>query len=286
MRHECYFCHIKTVEKLINKFKPERLVSDLFAQATNELLYKKANHENPVLARDIHRLASSILKNNNLYKEEKNRANQILLENYSVWKKLIEESPHPLFIAAKLAVAGNIIDYGAHSIPDDIETRIKTLLDIELAVDETSKLFAKIHEAESILYLGDNAGEIVFDKLFIETMQHSNITYAVRGLPVINDVTMVDAQQTGLDKICKIISNGYDAPSTLLDFCSEEFIQHFNKADLIIAKGQGNFEGLMNLKQSNIFFMLMAKCKPMAELLDVSKDDMLITQFKRTTDVV
>ncbi len=137
----------------------------------------------------------------------------------------------------------------------------------------------KINGSEKILYLGDNAGEIVFDKLFIETMQHPDVTFVVRGKPVINDVTFEDVRQTRIDNVCKVISNGYDAPSTLLEFCSEEFLDKFNTADLVISKGQGNFEGLMYTTHPNVFFLLMAKCEPMAELLGVNKGEMIITKL-------
>ncbi len=286
MRHECYFCHIKTVEKLIEKNKPERNKADLFTNAITELLYKKKDLSNPFLATDIHRLAKKILGHSDLYSEEKSRANKILLGSYGFWEGMVRKSSNPLYKAAKLAVAGNIIDYGAHTVPEDIENQIKTLLYLDLEIDETNELIAKISESDSILYIGDNAGEIVFDRLFIETMRHSNITYVVRGKPVINDVTFKDAEQSGINKICKVISNGSDAPSTLMEFCSEEFIEEFKKTDLVISKGQGNFEGLLNSDHDNVFFLLMAKCKPMAELLGVSEGDMVVTKLKVLEDAL
>jgi uncharacterized protein with ATP-grasp and redox domains len=93
---------------------------------------------------------------------------------------------------------------------------------------------------------------------------------------------MEDARQTGIDNICRVISNGYDAPSTLLPHCSDEFLQEFRNADLIISKGQGNFEGLMEADHPNMFFLLMAKCKPMADLLQIKKGDMVIKKQKST----
>jgi uncharacterized protein with ATP-grasp and redox domains len=286
MRHECYFCHIKTLSKLIEKYKPERKKADLFTNAISELLYKKKDLYNPLLATDIHRLAKKILGHSDLYEEEKVRANKILLGRYEYWEGMVKKSSNPLFKAAKLAVAGNIIDYGAHTVPEDIENQIRTLLYLDLEIDETDELIEKIGMAESILYLGDNAGEIVFDKLFIETMNHQNITYTVRGKAVINDVTFEDVKQTGLDKICKVISNGNDAPSTIMEYCSEEFKQEFNKADLVISKGQGNFEGLLNSEHDNLFFLLMAKCRPMAELLGVREGDMVASKLKVSVDAL
>lgn len=101
----------------------------------------------------------------------------------------------------------------------------------------------------------------------------------VREKPVINDVTLDDAQQVGMDGICTVITNGYDAPSTLLEYCSESFKEAYDEADLIISKGQGNFEGLLERKQPNLYFMLIAKCQPMSEKLGVSNGDMVVTNL-------
>lgn len=276
MRQECYFCHTKTVEKLIRKFNPSADIAEGFLYAVNELLHNEWKATNPYLATKIHRLAKKRLDNIDLYIEEKHQANELLLRHYSKWKSIVENSPYPFREAAKMAVIGNIIDYGAHSVDEDITAQIESLTLNNLAVDDTTELQEKINMADSIMYIGDNAGEIVFDKLFIETMDHPNITYATRGYPVINDITIDDANQVGIGKLCRVITNGYDAPSTLLKFCSDEFLQAFNSADVIIAKGQGNFEGLMNEKRDNLFFMLMAKCDPIATMLGVKKGDMLV----------
>lgn len=280
MRYECYFCHIKTIEKLIEKFQPEPPVVEEFIFKIHALLAENRDTANPYLATDIHRIASKYLNNDNLYQSEKHHANEVLLNEYAYWKKLVLESSNPFHTAAKLAVVGNIIDYGAHKVAGDISKQIKACAEETLKINQTDELQKEISKADSILYLGDNAGEIVFDKLFIETINHPDITFAVRGKHVINDVTYEDAYQLGLDSYCRIISNGYDAPSTLLEFCSDEFIQVFDNADLIISKGQGNFEGLLDSRHSNIFFMLMAKCKPMAELLGVDPGDMVVWNGK------
>jgi hypothetical protein len=278
MKHECYSCHLKTVEKLIHKFKPTQEIAESFLEEAKELLVQNEKTSNPYFATYIHRLARQKLNNKHLYREEKEKANRVLLDNYLFWKELVNNSNNPFLAAAKLAVAGNIIDYGAHTAPKNIQEQIIRLFNTDFSIDKTKELFDKIKAAKSILYLGDNAGEIVFDKLLIELIEHENLTYVVRGIPVINDVTFDDIKQTSLDKLCKVISNGNDAPSTLLGLCSDEFLNTFNNADLIISKGQGNFEGLMNSRCNNLFFMLMAKCAPIADLLGVKAGDMLVTQ--------
>jgi len=280
MRDTCYFCHIKTIDNLIKKHKPEQEQAEEFLFSINKFICNNWNQSNPYLATGIYRIARKVLNQNELFKEEKHNANLLLINLYDVWKKMVYNAENPFHMATKLAVIGNVIDYGAHCVEQDIINQINNLLNKELAVDESDKLYKKIRNAKSILYLGDNAGEIVFDKLFLEYINHPNVVFAVRGKPVINDITINDARQIEIEQYCKLISNGYDAPSTILDHCSEEFKQIFNKADLIISKGQGNFEGLMESKKENLFFLLMAKCNPMAELLGVQKGDLIVAQNK------
>jgi uncharacterized protein with ATP-grasp and redox domains len=279
MREECHLCVNKTVEKLINKFDVDEKGVDLFKVGSAEIINNE--YDNPYLATQIYRLARHVFNNDNLYEEEKVSANQLLLNSYNYYEKLVETDNDPFRKAAILAVAGNVIDYGAHSVPDNIEKQISKLLYKELAIDDSFELQQEIQKAGSVLYLGDNAGEIVFDKLFIETMKHPNVTYVVRDKPVINDVTFDDIEQTQLNKVCKVISNGYDAPSTLLEYCSSEFLHAYSTADLIISKGQGNFEGLMNSNNPKIFFLLMAKCNTMAEMLGVKKGEMVVKHLKQ-----
>lgn len=279
MRPECFFCHIKTIERLLDKFKPEPEVAESFIHEIQEMMLRGKHVQNPQLARHIHRLARHKLNHAQLYAEEKDHANTLLLNEYDRWKQWVDKSPDPFSAAANLAVTGNIIDYGAHSVSTQLQEQIQQLVHQQFKIDQSHTLRTAVSKAKSVLYLGDNAGEIVFDRLFIETMQHPAVTFAVRGLPVINDVTFDDASQVGMDKVCKVISNGFDAPSTLLDFCSDEFIEVFKQSDLIISKGMGNFEGLMNVEHPNIYFLLIAKCKPIAGLLDVAINDKLIVKY-------
>lgn len=277
MRQECYECHLKTIHQLSDRYH----ASD--AKELKDSLLHLLKHNNysgnPEFATLVQREARHFFKNDNLYAREKYSINEELLLDYAYWKQEVNRSSDPLLMAARLAVVGNIIDFGAHTVKDDVRKQVKDLLRTELKVNDISTLKSRILEAKNILYLGDNCGEIVFDKLLIETMQHPNVCFVVRGEPVLNDVTMDDANQLGMHKVCRVISNGYDAPSTLLEHCSPEFLREYEKADLIISKGQGNFEGLMESGDDRIYYMLIAKCEPIAEMLQVNKNDMLITRF-------
>ena len=277
MNIECYFCHLRTVKSLVEKFKPTPQVAEDFVYAIHQILDEYRDLSNPQLATYIYRAARDILRVDDLYAEEKKMANEQLLGQYMHWRKVIDESQNPFAAAAKLAVIGNIIDYGAHSVENDIVAQINNLMKSDLAIDHTSQLEEALAQAKHVLYLGDNAGEIFFDRLFLETINHPNITFVTRGAAVINDVTREDARMMGIEKLCEVIDNGNDAPSTLLEFCSQDFLEVYYHADLIISKGQGNFEGLMNDSHPNMFFMLIAKCAPIAQMLGVEERSKIIT---------
>ncbi|WP_321298058.1 ARMT1-like domain-containing protein [Marinifilum fragile] len=281
MNSECLACQAKTISHIASKFGSDKKVTAAFVEEANYIVSNSQSLSTPYSGLLLHRLAKRIFKTEDLYASEKLKANKILQLNYSHWKSLVSNSDNPLYVAAKLAVIGNIIDYGAHTAPDDIVSEIEHLLQKEFALNESEEMFEAIKNAKSVLYLGDNAGEIVFDKLFIETLNHPNLTFVVRGEPIINDVTFEDSQYVKMEDVCKVISNGHDAPSTLLENCSSEFQKLYRDADVVISKGQGNLEGLLNEKRDKLFFMLMAKCDLIAGKLGVKKKDLVIKQNKK-----
>jgi uncharacterized protein with ATP-grasp and redox domains len=133
-----------------------------------------------------------------------------------------------------------------------------------------------LHESPAILYLADNAGETVFDRVLIEHLDRP-VTYVVKAAPIINDATFEDAVAAGIDRIAEIIDNGSNAPGTLLDQCSEAFLESFHQAELIIAKGQANYESLSR-EPAPIFFLLQAKCRVIARDLGVATGDIILRQ--------
>ncbi len=284
MQTQCVFCHLRTVESLIKKFRPEPEIADQFVNNALRLLADNPKTPNPVVATEIHRLARKALGIDDLYRDEKHEANRLLLDHYETWESIVRESPNPAKMALRLAVLGNVIDYGAHIVSDDLLTQVRSFLETLPVVDDSDQLLADAASAKSILYLADNAGEIVLDRLLIESLDREKVTVAVRGFPVINDVTLEDAAEVGLDKTCRVIGNGYDAPSTILEECSDELRTAYEEADLVIAKGQGNLEGLIRERRPGLYFLLMAKCDPIADATGVNPGDMLIAASSRLRD--
>ena len=151
---------------------------------------------------------------------------------------------------------------------------LEKILVQEFAIFDFEEFKFQLENAESILYLSDNAGESVFDKFLIEEMGKS-VTYVVHDIPVINDVTFEDAISSRLDDVAEIISSGSSVPETILNLCSDAFLERFNNADMIISKGQGNYEGLSNVARP-VFFLLKAKCAVIARNLRVKENDIVL----------
>ena len=218
----------------------------------------------PVMGQRIHRLLRKIVGMEDPYHDVKDHQNRMALALLPELKIKIEAAMDPLNIALRLAIAGNVIDMGVNDNVTECDVResINHAL-TEPFVGDQNGFRNAVAEAQRILYLADNAGEIAFDRLLIEQIGPARVTVAVRGGPVINDATLTDARAVGLHEIVEIIDNGSDAPGTLLDDCSQEFKRRFAEADLILAKGQGNYETLSD-EPHNIFFLLKAKCAGIA----------------------
>ena len=197
------------------------------------------------------------------YLEDKRRFNRLALELLPPLAKAVLRSADSFAAAVRLAIAGNVIDLGAKSGLTEEEVRQAAALDQPLLGDLDALRHAASH-AQRILYLCDNAGEIVFDRVLIEQLPRSHVTVAVRGRPVINDATREDAIAAGLHEVAELIDNGSAAPGTVLGDCSSEFRRRFAEADLVIAKGQGNFETLHDAP-APIFCLFRVKCAIVAE---------------------
>jgi hypothetical protein len=206
------------------------------------------------------------------YRELKDRSNQEALALLPELRTWIRESSNPLETAAHMAVAGNIIDLGIHK-DYDIHESIRRILDEGFVIDDMARFVSDLKDREAsgetpeVLYICDNAGEIAFDRLFIETLiaqfPRTRFTATVNSGPVLNDALMEDAEAVGLVEIVPVIENGYDLLGTVLPECSPEFREAFDRADWVISKGQANFETLDGVSDK-VLFLLKAKCEPIA----------------------
>lgn len=234
----------------------------------------------PEMAMYIHRIIRGECGNPDPYSDMKRQAIAAALSHESRIRQLIAASDTPFRAAVRFALVGNVLDF---AIFDWNPRRLEEQLELALRqpIDEAAldRLENEVESAARILVLGDNAGESVFDKLLIERLGRKQVTYAVRGNPTINDVTMADAVASGLNKAAKLLSNGSDAPGTLLERVSGEFRREFDSADLVIAKGQGNYESLSD-SDRKIFFLTQIKCPVIARDLQKRIGDWVIAESR------
>ena len=274
--YRCYFCFTRAYERLLAKENAAPAKKQLFVEKMNAaFLEMKHNFYAPKYSRVLRNSFHELFGEADLYTHEQKISNDVALDLYPRLGNLVFSSENPFQTAMRLALAGNVIDFGVHS-EYDLEKSIEYVLHTPLAIDNSVELHDMLQNANTVLYLGDNSGEIVLDKLFIETIMHPNMYFAVRGAPVLNDVTFEDAHYVRIDDVADVISNGYDAPSTDLNHVSSEFLEIYHKADVIISKGQGNLEGLLGNMNSKIFFLLMVKCDVVAEAIQVKKGDFVV----------
>ncbi len=225
----------------------------------------------PVMGRDIHRLIREVMDDADPYLRRKISDTDIALGLLPRIEEAVTDSAHPFLTAVKFSIAGNSIDLGAKTHRDiDVEEVFRSALNSPVDGAAVDRLARACADAGNVLFLADNAGEIVFDRPLLEQIGPDKITVVVRGAPAINDATLDDARRSGLTDRFRVISNGSDTPGTWLDECSESFNREFEKAELVIAKGQGNYETL-NDQSREVFFLFKVKCDLVADELDVPK---------------
>lgn len=246
----------------------------------------------PEFAVTVHSCLTSLSGIADPYAEVKERSNREALAALPQAKKLLLQSSNPLKDAVLLSIAGNIIDFGIHE-HIDIAGEISSILTGEKErishstgdLFEYDLFFTRLKTAKSILFLGDNAGEIVFDRLLIEEILRQyptkKISFAVRDSPIINDATIEDGRRVSLENVSELISSGCRLPGTVLAEAHELFLTRFNEADLIISKGQGNFESLADRSHKEVFFLFMAKCRVITDYLGCKERDIILTRWNR-----
>ena len=239
----------------------------------------------PEMGRVIHSLVGKISGVKDPFKEIKENSNKFALKLYPKLKQEINNSEDRLLAAVKLSIIGNIIDYGAKNslnVVEEIDHLFQGNFTINNENSSTTFQYSQFKESlnkiNTIIYLADNAGEVVFDRLLIEELVEGlgkQVIYVVRGKPIINDALIEDAIFCGINRVAKITSSGSDAPGTIMKYCSPEFIELYQSAGLIISKGQGNYETLSE-EDRPIFFLLKAKCPVIAEDVGCKVGDMVL----------
>ena len=277
--HDCIPCLIRqTLNAVRLATSDEKVHISVLREALKAVSIMDLDLCPPLMGQHIHRLIREQTCSRDPYKSVKDLCNRDALALFPELDTMIRASASPFEAAVRLAIAGNIIDFGASIAVDQTVIRDTIAASMsESLVGDVHALEDAVHSARKILYLGDNTGEIVFDRLLIARLPTGRVIFAVRGGPIINDATMEDAVATGVTDLVPVIDNGSDAPGTILEQCSDSFKQAFEAADLIIAKGQGNYETLSGSRK-RIFFLLKAKCPVIAEHIGCRVGDCVIAQ--------
>ncbi len=232
----------------------------------------------PMLAMPLYEAMAQIAGKNDLYDRQKEHATEQACHYLPFLQSVIDTSPDPLIALLKTAVVGNVIDLAAE-VCFDLHEAILSVFDTPFAQDDTASLRHALAHARTLFYIGDNAGEHIFDKLAIETLAklypHLHITYVVRGNPIINDVTMKEALESGMDQVCEVLDSGVPTPGFTYELALPEAQQRFDTADLVIAKGMGNYECLTPLRRKRVCFLLKVKCSVVAQALGKTIGDIV-----------
>jgi len=234
----------------------------------------------PEITALIHKDIREQIANNDLYYQAKRDSNKLASSLIERVENLVSEYKDPLKGYVKMAIAGNVMDYGAR-VRFDIEETVENILHSDFGVDHYQELaFDLKKERRTILYIGDNAGEIVFDKLFIQYLIEKydhQITFLVKSEPILNDVLLEDAKEVGIDQVVPVMESGSTTPGTLYKEMKPEIKELYHSVDLVISKGQGNYETLPR-DLTKTYFLLKMKCSKIAEVMGINLGDLLVHQ--------
>ena len=223
----------------------------------------------------VHRIVREMTGVRDPYKLPKEEATRNALQLLPRLREIVAQASDPLEQAVRIAITGNIIDL-APGIQFTLEATLERVLHQPFAINGLETLRQALSQAESVLYLADNAGETVFDRVLIETLEQP-IIYAVKGGPTLNDATREDAVAAGIEEVAEIVSTGSDAPGTVLESCSPAFRQLYDEAKVIIAKGQANHEALGE-GDRRLFFLLQVKCPVLGREIGVEPGSIVLQQ--------
>ncbi|WP_458398421.1 damage-control phosphatase ARMT1 family protein [Anaerotignum sp.] len=263
---ECMHCLVKRQADNIKKYPDEEKKAEYLGKVLGIIANNAAEEPAPVLLSHIGRLHEEYFGKPFSFDELKKGYNAMMLEKENEIRGKIGEAQDPLALALRFAQIGNFIDFGAMDSVDDGKLMgfLEQAETLPLSEDTYAKFTENLKTAKKLVYMTDNCGEVVLDKLLLETIAgialHVEKTIIVRGEPVLNDATMEDALQVGIEACGKVIPNGTNIAGTYIPWLSAEAKQAMEEADLLISKGQGNFESLHGCGL-NIYYLFLCKCQ-------------------------
>jgi damage-control phosphatase, subfamily I len=281
---ECIHCLARQAVEIAEEATSNvTMQEEIIKRSLKELAEMDFNETAPEIAFRMHQHAKNITGNEDPYARLKEQYNEIAKRIYERIneEKWLERADDSFDMACRLAIAGNIIDFsvGLRLKESDIVKSVEESIKHDIYGTGTAALKEAVNKSKNIMYIADNAGEIIFDRFLLENLPVERVTYVVKGGPIVNDATMQDAISTGVSELVKVIDNGHSAQGTILKDCSSTFKHEFSRADLIISKGQANFETLSDIKGKTIFYLLRAKCSSVALAIGCKQMDYVLTNY-------
>ncbi len=286
---DCIPCHFNQMSRIIKSLNVSEEESFLLYKKVAEEFSKMENNITPVEMADIlYTVVEEQTGVRDVFYNEKKEANEMAMKIVDYIEKDPNSSIWPLKMYAKLSALGNQIDLGAHEV--DLESFEKEIiskaLELSFGLDAFEDFENRLKKAQTLLFILDNAGEAVFDKLFMKKIRviYPDITIysAVRGRTILNDVTEQEAAFIALDEVSEVIDSGSMYPGVVIGKTSKAFSRIYDKADIIISKGQGNFEGLSDHAVEKLFFCLMIKCETISKYIGIQKGSTIFSNKIKT----
>ena len=277
--NECVGCIINQSMKVANAIGADDILKNELISTVEKMSKDFSfSHSPPEIAADVYEKMAQIAQKEDLYDEVKRLSTQKARSFVPFLQQKLFTCNDKLLTATKIAVAGNVIDLAAQ-VAFDLEEEIEKIFHTEFAHNDFPALQEALQSAKSVVILGDNVGEHIFDYLFIETLQELypalTCSYMVRGGPIINDVTCKEAKEAGFERLCSLIDSGVNTPGFVYERATQEAQKLFDEADLIISKGMGNYECLSPSHRENICFLLKVKCDVVANSLGKEVGDII-----------
>jgi Uncharacterized conserved protein len=284
VHYECAACFLRQTREALDLATDNESLKMDITEKVLKIVSKNFNNDavSNVIGTEVHRTIKEETGNNDPYIKEREISNDIALDFLPQVEKILREG-NTLKNYIKVAIAGNVIDFGALGLDMDMESLIINTMKKDPVLDSTEDLEEELKRSKTIIYLADNIGEIVFDKILIKKIKEYDVdvVVALKEKPILNDACIDDALKIGLDKVAKLTSTGTDSIGIIEEDVSAEFMELFNKSDMVIAKGLGNYEGLgeMDLKDKPVFCLLNAKCPPVARDIGVELGDNIVLKL-------
>ncbi len=282
----CVECIINQSKRVADAIKADDKLTQEIVQAVEKMAPGFSFEQSPPeVAAAVYEKMAKIAGKSDLYDEVKKLSTIKAQSFIPHLQEQIKLSQTPLLTATKVAVAGNVIDLAAE-FAFDLNEELDKIFHTDFAVNDFDRLEKQLGKASTLLYIGDNAGEHIFDKIYIQTIASVypdlEIFYMTRGNAIINDVTYEEAKEAGFDEICHLINSGVNTPGFVYDRANVESQELYDSADMVLTKGMGNYECLSDSKRDNLFFLLKVKCNVVAQSIGKNVGDIICKEAKTT----